>query len=159
MLNICYWLISMNMNVFPKKIMLLGSGELGKEVVIAAKRLGCYVIACDRYNDAPAMQIAYQFVVLNMNNANELKEVIYKCNPDIIIPEIEALAVDVLKDIEQKITVIPNARATAITMNRDKIRDLASNELNIRTAKFSYAVNQSELDLHAQAIGLSLIHI
>ena len=83
----------MIMNVFPKRIMLLGSGELGKEVAIAAKRLGCYVIACDRYNDAPAMQIADQFVVLNMNNASELKEVIYKCNPDIIIPEIEALAV------------------------------------------------------------------
>ena len=110
----------MNMNVFPKKIMLLGSGELGKEVVIAAKRLGCYVIACDRYKNAPAMQIADQFEVLNMNNGNELKEVIYRCNPDIIIPEIEALAVDVLKEIEKKITVIPNARATAITMNRDK---------------------------------------
>ena len=103
------------MNVFPKKLMLLGSGELGKEVAIAAKRLGCYVIACDRYNNAPAMQIADQFEVINMNNDSELKEVIYKCNPDIIIPEIEALAVDVLKEIEQKITVIPNARATAIT--------------------------------------------
>ena len=147
----------MIMNVFPKKIMLLGSGELGKEVAIAAKRLGCYVIACDRYNDAPAMQIADQVEVLNMNNASELKEVIYKCNPDIIIPEIEALAVDVLKEIEQKITVIPNARATAITMNRDKIRDLAANELNIRTAKFSYAMNQSELNLHAEAIGYPLL--
>jgi len=147
----------MIMKVFPKKIMLLGSGELGKEVAVAAKRLGCYVIACDRYNDAPAMQIADQFEVLNMNNASELKEVIYKCNPDIIIPEIEALAVDVLKEIEQKITVIPNARATAITMNRDKIRDLASNELNIRTAKFSYAMNQSELDLHAEKIGYPLL--
>ena len=145
------------MTVFPKKIMLLGSGELGKEVVIAAKRLGCYVIACDRYNNAPAMQVADQFEVLNMNNESELKEVIYKCNPDIIIPEIEALAVDVLKEIEQKITVIPNARATAITMNRDKIRDLASNELNIRTAKFSYAINQSELELHAEAIGYPLL--
>ena len=145
------------MTVFPKKIMLLGSGELGKEVVIAAKRLGCYVIACDRYNNAPAMQVADQFEVLNMNNESELKEVIYKCNPDIIIPEIEALAVDVLNEIEQKITVIPNARATAITMNRDKIRDLASNELNIRTAKFSYAINQSELELHAEAIGYPLL--
>ena len=145
------------MNVFPKKIMLLGSGELGKEVAIAAKRLGCYVIACDRYNDAPAMQIADQFNVFNMNNGSELKEVIYKCNPDIIIPEIEALAVDVLKEIEQKITVIPNSRATAITMNRDKIRDLASNELNIRTAKFSYAVNQSELVLHSETIGYPLL--
>jgi len=147
----------MIMNVFPKKIMLLGSGELGKEVAIAAKRLGCYVIACDRYNDAPAMQIADQFEVLNMNNGSELKEVIYKCNPDIIIPEIEALAVDVLKEIEQKITVIPNARATAITMNRDKIRDLAANELNIRTAKFSYAMNQSELNLYAERIGYPLL--
>ena len=147
----------MIMNVFPKKIMLLGSGELGKEVAIAAKRLGCYVIACDRYNDAPAMQIADQVEVLNMNNGSELKEVIYKCNPDIIIPEIEALAVDVLKEIEQKITEIPNARATAITMNRDKIRDLAANELNIRTAKFSYAMNQSELNLHAEAIGYPLL--
>lgn len=147
----------MIMNVFPKRIMILGSGELGKEVAIAAKRLGCYVIACDRYNNAPAMQIADQFEVLNMNNDRELKQVIYKCNPDIIIPEIEALAVDVLQEIEQKIIVIPNARATAITMNRDKIRDLASNELNIRTAKFSYAMNQSELDLHAEKIGYPLL--
>ena len=147
----------MIMNVYPKKIMLLGSGELGKEVAIAAKRLGCYVIACDRYNDAPAMQIADQYEVLNMNNASELKEVIYKCNPDIIIPEIEALAVEILKEIEQKITVIPNARATAITMNRDKIRDLAANELNIRTAKFSYAMNQSELNFHAEEIGYPLL--
>ena len=147
----------MIMNVFPKKIMLLGSGELGKEVAIAAKRLGCFVIACDRYNNAPAMQIADQFEVLNMNNDKELKEVIYKCSPDIIIPEIEALAVDVLKEIEQNITVIPNARATAITMNRDKIRDLASNELDIRTAKFSYAMNQSELDLHSENIGYPLL--
>ncbi len=145
------------MNVFPKKLMLLGSGELGKEVAIAAKRLGCYVIACDRYNNAPAMQIADQFEVINMNNDSELKEVIYKCNPDIIIPEIEALAVDVLMEIEENITVIPNARATAITMNRDKIRDLASNELNIRTAKFSYAKNQSELDSQAESIGFPLL--
>ncbi len=137
--------------------MLLGSGELGKEVAIAAKRLGCYVIACDRYVNAPAMQVADQFEVLNMNNNNELIEAIYNCKPDIIIPEIEALAVDVLKEIEQKITVIPNARATAITMNRDKIRDLASNELNIRTAKFSYAMNQSELDFQAQKIGYPLL--
>ena len=145
------------MNIFPKKIMLLGSGELGKEVAIAAKRLGCYVIACDRYKNAPAMQIADQYVVLNMNNDSELKQVIYEFSPDIIIPEIEALAVDVLKEIEQNITVIPNARATAITMNRDKIRDLAANELNIRTAKFSYAMNQSELDTYAEVIGYPLL--
>ena len=156
-LYISYCLIDLIMNVFPKKIMLLGSGELGKEVAIAAKRLGCYIIACDRYSNAPAMQIADQFEVINMNNCNELKEVIYKCSPDIIIPEIEALAVDVLKEIEEKVTVIPNARATEITMNRDKIRDLASNELNVRTAKFSYAMNQSELDLNAEYIGFPLL--
>ncbi len=145
------------MNVFPKKIMLLGCGELGKEVAIAAKRLGCYVIACDRYENAPAMQIADQFVVLNMNNDTELKQVIYDCKPDIIIPEIEALAVDALVEIEENITVIPNARATAITMNRDKIRDLASNELNIRTAKFCYAMNQSDLVSQADEIGYPLL--
>ena len=145
------------MNVFPKKLMLLGSGELGKEVAIAAKRLGCYVVACDRYENAPAMQISDQFKVLNMNNDDELKKVIYDYKPDIIIPEIEALAVDVLKEIEKNITVIPNARATAITMNRDKIRDLASNELNLRTAKFSYAINKSELTLKAEEIGYPLL--
>jgi len=145
------------MSVFPKKIMLLGSGELGKEVAIAAKRLGCYVIACDRYEDAPAMQVSDQFAVLNMNNPNELKQVISNYQPDIIIPEIEALAVEVLKEIEQDITVIPNARATAITMNRDKIRDLASIDLDIRTAKFSYAINKSELHSQAEAIGYPLL--
>ena len=145
------------MNLFPKKIMLLGSGELGKEVAIAAKRLGCYVIACDRYENAPAMQVSDQFVVLNMNNDDELKKVISDYEPDIIIPEIEALAVGALRDIEKNITVIPNARATAITMNRDKIRDLASNELNIRTAKFSYAINKSELNSKAEAIGYPLL--
>ena len=137
--------------------MLLGSGELGREVAIAAKRLGCYVISCDRYKNAPAMQVSDQSVVLDMNNPNELKQVIYDFNPDIIIPEIEALAVDVLKDIEKDITVIPNARATAITMNRDKIRDLAFNELNIRTAKFSYANNQAELESKAEMIGYPLL--
>ena len=147
----------MIMNVYPKKLMLLGSGELGKEVAIAAKRLGCYVIACDRYNDAPAMQIADQFNVFNMNNGSELKEVIYKCNPDIIIPEIEALAVDVLKEIEQKITVIPNSRATAITMNRDKIRDLASNDLKIKTARFKYIFNYKDLEKKAIEVGFPLL--
>ncbi len=145
------------MNAYPKKIMLLGSGELGREVAIAAKRIGCYVIACDRYKNAPAMQIADHFEVLNMNNGNELKQVIYDCMPDIIIPEIEALAVEMLMEIEKTITVIPNARATAITMNRDKIRDLASNELSIRTAKFTYASNQSELDSKAEEIGYPLL--
>ena len=137
--------------------MLLGSGELGKEVAIAAKRLGCFVIACDRYANAPAMQIADEVAVLNMNNAIELKQVISEYNPDIIIPEIEALAVEALQEIEKNITVIPNARATAITMNRDKIRDLAANELNLRTAKFSYAKNQTDIYSKAETIGYPLL--
>ena len=137
--------------------MLLGSGELGKEVAIAAKRLGCFVIACDRYENAPAMQIADEVAVLNMNNAIELKQVISEYNPDIIIPEIEALAVEALQEIEKNITVIPNARATAITMNRDKIRDLAANELNLRTAKFSYAKNQTDIYSKAETIGYPLL--
>ena len=109
------------MIVLPKKLMILGSGELGKEIAIAAKRLGCYVIACDRYNNAPAMQVADESQVFDMANEEVLKEIVYKTKPEIIIPEIEALAVDVLKEIEENIIVIPNARATAITMNRDKI--------------------------------------
>ncbi len=146
------------MNVFPKKLMLLGSGELGKEVAIAAKRLGCHVIACDRYKNAPAMQIADQNEILNMNDELELETIILKHMPDIIIPEIEALAVDTLKKIEQQnIKIIPTARATSITMNRDKIRDLAANELNIRTAKFDYAINKQELNTKAEKIGYPLL--
>ena len=134
------------MMTFPKRIMLLGSGELGKEIGIAAKRLGCTVIACDRYPNAPAMQIADIEEVLNMNNEKELKNIIYKQKPDIVIPEIEALAVNALNDIEQEgIKVIPNARATAITMNRDRIRNLAAKELGLKTAKFAYASSEAEV--------------
>tara|TARA_Y100001968_G_scaffold24074_1_gene18882 strand:+ start:5630 stop:6805 length:1176 start_codon:yes stop_codon:yes gene_type:complete len=137
------------MNIFPKTIMLLGSGELGKEVAIAAKRLGCIVIACDRYKNAPAMQIADSSEVFDMGNAKELKNAINKIKPEIIIPEIEALEVNTLKEIEEEgITVIPNARATAITMNRDKIRNLAAEELGLKTANFAYASSLKEL-LHA----------
>ncbi|KGG12165.1 Phosphoribosylglycinamide formyltransferase 2 [Prochlorococcus sp. MIT 0601] len=126
--------------------MLLGSGELGKEVSIAAKRLGCNVIACDRYPNAPAMQVADQAEVLNMSDSIELKQIIRKHKPDVVIPEIEALAVNVLHEIESEgITVIPNAEATSITMNRDKIRNLASTKLGLKTAKFAYATNSEEL--------------
>ena len=134
------------MTVLPKTIMLLGSGELGKEFAIAAKRIGCKIIACDRYKNAPAMQVADIVEVFDMTNEKELKKVIKKRNPDIIVPEIEAIAVKALIEIEKEgITVIPNANATAITMNRDKIRDLASKELNLQTAKFAYASNINEL--------------
>ena len=146
------------MSTYPKKLMLLGSGELGKEVAIAAKRIGCYLIACDRYPNAPAMQVSDESEVFNMNDAIELTTIIEKHSPDIIIPEIEALAVEALKGIEEKgMTVIPNARATEITMNRDLIRNLASSKLKINTAKFAYAENIDELKKAANDIGWPLI--
>ena len=108
---------------FPRTVMLLGSGELGKEVAIAAQRLGCRVIACDRYAGAPAMQVADVAEVLPMTDADALLEVVRRHQPDVVIPEIEALAVHALAELEQEgITVIPTARATAVTMNRDRIR-------------------------------------
>ena len=146
------------MNNFPKKLMLLGSGELGKEVTIAAKRLGCYVIACDRYPHAPAMQIADLAEILDMTNKKDLKDIIYKHKPDIVIPEIEALAVEALIELEKEgINIIPNARATAITMNRDQIRNLASNELNLKTAKYKYASNKTELLTATKHLGFPVI--
>ena len=146
------------MTIFPKKIMLLGSGELGKEMAIAAQRIGCTVIACDRYPDAPAMQIADLDEVFDMKDPISLKQIIRKHAPDLVIPEIEALAVDALIELEQEgITIIPNARATAITMNRDKIRNLASKDLKLKTANFEYASNKQELANAARKIGYPVI--
>ncbi|MCR9204487.1 MAG: NAD-dependent epimerase/dehydratase family protein, partial [Halobacteriovoraceae bacterium] len=110
-----------------KKIMLLGSGELGKEFVIAAQRLGCTVIAVDRYKDAPAMQVAHSFEVINMQDSEALKKVVSKHNPDLIVPEVEAIHTETLAEFEKQGTkVIPTAKATHLTMNRDAIRDLAA---------------------------------
>ena len=130
----------------PKTLMLLGSGELGKEFAIAAKRLGCTIIACDRYKNAPAMQVSDQAEVFNMGDDKILKETILKHKPDLVIPEIEALAINTLLELEKEgIKIIPNARATEITMNRDKIRDLASKDLKLKTAKFAYASSLEEI--------------
>lgn len=130
----------------PQKLMLLGSGELGKEFVIAAKRLGNYVIAVDRYANAPAMQVADCFEVISMLNADDLETFIQKHKPNFIIPEIEAIKTDKLIEFERKgITVIPTAKATNYTMNRDRIRELAHQELGIRTAKYAYASSLNEL--------------
>ncbi|KGG14030.1 Phosphoribosylglycinamide formyltransferase 2 [Prochlorococcus marinus str. LG] len=138
--------------------MLLGSGELGKEVAIAGKRLGCKVIACDRYEEAPAMQVADLAIVLDMNNHNSLQKTIRDYKPDVVIPEIEALAVEALKDIEKEgINVIPNARATAITMNRDQIRNLAAEKLAIKTANYGYASNIEELKEVSKKVGFPLL--
>ncbi len=146
------------MTVFPKTVMLLGSGELGKEVVIAAQRLGCRVIACDRYADAPAMQVADLAEVFAMTDADALQAVVRRHQPDVVIPEIEALAVDALQALEDDgIQVIPTARATAVTMNRDRIRDLAADALNLRTARFAYATNLAELRAAADPLGWPVV--
>ena len=123
----------------PKKILLLGSGELGKELVVEAKRLGLEVIAIDKYENAPAMQLADNSFVIDMSDKEILKKKIKELKPDFVVPEIEALSIEALKELEEEGTnIVPNARTVEITMNRDKIRDLASKELKIKTAKFSY---------------------
>ena len=116
-----------------KKILLLGSGELGKEFVIAAKRAGQYVVACDRYENAPAMQVADEHEVFNMLDGDALTAVVEKHRPDIIVPEIEAIRTERLFDFEKEgIQVVPSARAVNYTMNRKAIRDLAAKELGSR---------------------------
>lgn len=138
----------------PKKFMLLGSGELGKEFVIAAQRLGNYVVAVDRYENAPAMQVADCSEAINMLNAADLENVVAKHQPDFIIPEIEAIKTEKLLEFEQRgITVIPTAMATNYTMNRDRIRELAHQELGIRTAKYAYATTLDELIEVSDKIG------
>ena len=138
--------------------MLLGSGELGKEVAIAAQRLGCRVIAVDRYAGAPAMAVANEVEVISMTDPEALKAVVRRHRPDLVIPEIEALAVDALIELEAEgITVIPTARATAITMNRDRIRDLAAAELGLRTARYAYADSAAGLAAAAAALGWPVV--
>ena len=146
------------MTTFPATVMLLGSGELGKEVAIAAQRLGCRVIACDRYAGAPAMQVADLAEVLPMTEPEALLEVVRRHRPSVVIPEIEALAVNALAELEDEgITVIPTARATAVTMNRDRIRDLASTELQLRTARFAYASSAEDLHNAAEPLGWPVV--
>ena len=125
----------MNDSVFSKKrILLLGSGELGKELVIESKRLGLEVIAIDLYEKAPAMQVADYSRVIDMGDKNILKNVIKEFKPDYVVPEIEALSIEALKELEDEgFNIVPNARTVEITMNRDKIRDLASKDLKIKT--------------------------
>ena len=143
---------------FPRTLMLLGSGELGKEVAIAAQRLGCRVIAVDRYAGAPAMAVAHAVEVIPMTDPEALKAVVRRHRPDLVIPEIEALAVDALAELEAEgITVIPTARATAITMNRDRIRDLAAAELGLRTARYAYADSAAALAAAALPLGWPVV--
>ena len=141
-----------------KKILLLGSGELGKEFVIAAKRAGQYVIACDRYDNAPAMQVADEREVFSMLDGDALDAAVKKHRPDIIVPEIEAIRVEKLFDYEQQgIQVVPSARAVNFTMNRRAIRDLASRVLGLRTAKYFYAKTYDEFKKAADEIGFPCV--
>ena len=141
-----------------KKILLLGSGELGKEFVIAAKRKGITVVACDRYAGAPAMQVADDCEVINMLDGDELERVVRKHQPDIIVPEIEAIRTERLLQFEQEgIQVVPSARAVNFTMNRRAIRDLASRELGLRTARYFYAKTFDEFAEAARQIGFPCV--
>ena len=141
-----------------KKILLLGSGELGREFVIAAKRAGQYVVACDRYDNAPAMQVADEREVFSMLDGNALAAVVNKHKPDIIVPEIEAIRTERLFEFEEQgIQVVPSARAVNYTMNRRAIRDLASRELGLRTAKYFYAKTYEEFKSAADEIGFPCV--
>ncbi len=143
---------------FNKKILLLGSGELGKEFVIAAKRLGQYVVAVDSYNDAPAQQVADEREVIDMLDGSALDAVVTKHKPDIIVPEIEAIRTERFYEYEkQGIQVVPSARAANFTMNRKAIRDLAAKELGLKTAKYSYAKTFDEFQAAIKDIGIPCV--
>ena len=141
-----------------KKILLLGSGELGKEFVISAQRKGQHVIACDSYAGAPAMQVADEFEVFDMLDGEALERVVEKHHPDIIVPEIEAIRTERLYDFEKEgIQVVPSARAVNFTMNRKAIRDLAAKELGLKTANYFYAKTLDELKEAAAKIGFPCV--
>ncbi|MBP7389610.1 MAG: formate-dependent phosphoribosylglycinamide formyltransferase, partial [Chitinophagales bacterium] len=142
----------------PKKIMLLGSGELGKEFTIAAKRLGQHVVAVDSYNNAPAQQVADQREVINMLDGNALDSIVALHQPDIIVPEIEAIRTERFYEYEkQGIQVVPSARAANFTMNRKAIRDLAAKELGLKTAAYKYATSYQELIEAVAEIGIPCV--
>lgn len=141
-----------------KKILLLGSGELGKELVIALKRLGQTVIAVDSYAGAPAMQVADGFEVIDMLNGEQLDLVVAKHQPDLVVPEIEAIRTERFYEYEkQNIQVVPSAKAANFTMNRKLIRDLASKELGLRTAKYFYATTYEEFTKAVNDIGFPCV--
>ncbi|OCL16192.1 formate-dependent phosphoribosylglycinamide formyltransferase [Gilliamella sp. wkB171] len=136
------------------KVMLCGAGELAKEVVIELQRFGCEVIAVDRYANAPAMQVAHRYHVINMLDGQALRKVIEAEKPDYIVPEIEAIATDTLVELEQQgFTVIPTAKATQLTMNREGIRRLAAEELKLPTSPYRFAINEHEFKKAVEEIG------
>jgi phosphoribosylglycinamide formyltransferase 2 len=140
------------------KILLLGSGELGKEFVIAAQRIGQFVVAVDNYENAPAMQVAHDFEVINMLDGAELDRIVAKHNPDFIVPEIEAIRTERFYDYEkQGIRVVPSAKAANFTMNRKAIRDLAAKELGLKTANYRYATTADELKKAVEDVGIPCV--
>ena len=141
-----------------KKILLLGSGELGKELVIALQRLGQYIVAVDSYIDAPAMQVAHEYEVINMLDGDALDAVVAKHQPDIIVPEVESIRTERFYDYEkQGYQVIPSAKAANFTMNRRAIRDLAAIDLGVRTATYRYATSYEELKTGVEVCGIPCV--
>ena len=141
-----------------KKIMLLGSGELGKEFVIAAQRLGQHVVAVDSYVGAPAMQVADEFEIINMLDGDALDLIVEKHQPDLIVPEIEAIRTERFYDYEkQGYQVVPSAKAANFTMDRRAIRDLAARELGLRTANYRYASSLEELTAAVDEVGMPCV--
>ena len=142
-----------------RRVLLCGSGELGKEVVIELQRYGVEVIAVDAYADAPAMQVADRAHVISMLDGDALREVIEKEQPDLVVPEVEAIATDVLAEIEAegKVEIIPTARATQLTMNREGIRRLAAEELDLRTSPYEFAATREEYLAAIERIGMPCV--
>ncbi|MGB7373253.1 formate-dependent phosphoribosylglycinamide formyltransferase [Pontixanthobacter sp.] len=140
------------------KILLLGSGELGREFVISAKRLGAYVIACDAYDNAPAMQLSDTREVFSMLDGDALRAAITKHAPDYVVPEIEAIRTEVLADLEAEgVNIVPSARAAQLTMNRDAIRDVAAQELGLATSRYKYAESLEDVLAGAEFTGLPCV--
>lgn len=140
------------------KILLLGSGELGREFVISAKRLGACVIACDAYDNAPAMQLADSREVFSMLDADALKAAIARHQPDYVVPEVEAIRTEVLAEMEAAgVNIVPSARATQLTMNRDAIRDVAAQDLGLTTSRYKYAESLEEVLAGAEFTGLPCV--
>lgn len=140
------------------RVLLLGSGELGKEVAIECQRLGLEVIACDRYANAPAMQVAHRSYVLDMLDGQALEEIINKEQPAYVVPEIEAIATDKLVDLEEKgLNVVPTAKATKLTMNREGIRRLAAEELDLATSPYKFADSYDDFKAAVEFVGIPCV--
>lgn len=155
-----YWrsiFVSQN-RIMRKKILLLGSGELGKELVISLQRYGQHVVAVDSYAGAPAMQVAHEFEVINMLDGSALDALIDKHQPDLVVPEIEAIRTERFYDYEKHgIQVVPSAKAANFTMNRKAIRDLAAKDLGLKTANYRYATSADELIAAVAEVGIPCV--